>query len=176
MRNLGSRFTTVVFNGRRFPEQYSATTGRFNNIAWIPNAAVGRVEILKEGGAATYGADAIGGVVNYITRSAPSMVSSSTPTIATSRTSDGDYNADLVWGTQLDEGNVMVVAGYQHRSALQAIDRDWSQRHILENKTLFNWSANGSPGSYVFQRPVTTGGVTRKHRLRLRTCQRATAT
>ena len=41
LRSLGARFTTVVFNGRRFPEQYSVNTGRFNNIAWIPNAAIG---------------------------------------------------------------------------------------------------------------------------------------
>ena len=32
LRSLGSRFTTVVFNGRRFPEQFSVNTGRFNNI------------------------------------------------------------------------------------------------------------------------------------------------
>ena len=68
LRSLGSRFTTVVFNGRRFPEQFSVNTGRFNNITWIPNAAVGSVETLKAGGAATYGADAIAGVVNYVTR------------------------------------------------------------------------------------------------------------
>ena len=68
LRSLGSRFTTVVFNGRRFPEQYSVNTGRFNNVAWIPNAAIGSVETLKAGGGATYGADAVAGVVNYVTR------------------------------------------------------------------------------------------------------------
>jgi iron complex outermembrane receptor protein len=68
LRNLGPRFTTVVFNNRRFPEQYSPATGRFNNVASIPNAAIGNVEVLKSGGAAIYGADAVAGVVNYITR------------------------------------------------------------------------------------------------------------
>ncbi|HET9159944.1 MAG TPA: TonB-dependent receptor plug domain-containing protein, partial [Caulobacteraceae bacterium] len=66
LRNLGSQRTVVVFNGRRFPEQYSFSVGRFNNIAQIPNAAIGRVEVLKDGGATTYGADAVGGVVNFI--------------------------------------------------------------------------------------------------------------
>ena len=55
LRNLGQKFTTVIFNGRRFPEQYSPVTGRFNNIAWIPNAAIGSVEVLKGGGAALAG-------------------------------------------------------------------------------------------------------------------------
>ena len=49
LRDIGSRFTLVLFNGRRFPEQYSVAVGRFNNIAWIPNQAIGRVETLKEG-------------------------------------------------------------------------------------------------------------------------------
>src|SRR5947207_1677715 len=68
LRAVSSSRTVVVFNGRRFPEQYSASVGRFNNVALIPNAAIGRVEVLKDGGATTYGADAVGGVVNYITR------------------------------------------------------------------------------------------------------------
>ena len=35
----------------------------------IPQSAIGRIEILKDGAAATYGSDAIAGVVNFITRS-----------------------------------------------------------------------------------------------------------
>jgi iron complex outermembrane recepter protein len=154
LRNIGARFTTVVFNGRRFPEQYSVATGRFNNVAWIPNAAVGRIEVLKEGGAATYGADAVGGVVNYITRRDLDgfEVNADYRYIADS---DGDYNADLQWGTTFDRGNFMVIGGYQHRSILRTTDREWTQTSYLENKTLLHWSANGSPGSFGFQRPVT---------------------
>lgn len=152
LRNLGARFTTVIFNGRRFPEQYSVLTGRFNNIAWIPNAAIGRVEVLKEGGAVTYGADAVGGVVNYITRKDFDGLELNAD-YRYIDDSDGDYTADLLWGTTFDRGNVLVAAGYQHRSELLATDREWSQRPFLENPA--HWTAGGSPGSYVLQARTT---------------------
>jgi iron complex outermembrane receptor protein len=155
LRNIGSRFTTVIFNGRRFPEQYSVLTGRFNNINWIPNSAIGRVEILKEGGAATYGADAVGGVVNYITRRNVDGLEVNVD-YRHIKDSDGDYNADAIWGKTFENGgNVMLVAGYQHRSVLSALDRDWAQKHYLEQRTSI--SAAGSPGSYIF---MSTGGTT----------------
>jgi iron complex outermembrane receptor protein len=153
LRNLGARFTTVIFNGKRFPEQYSVATGRFNNISWIPNAAVGEVQILKEGGAVTYGADAVGGVVNYITRRDVDGVEANVDYRYIDG-SDGDYNADLLWGTKFERGNWLVIGGYQHRSRLNARERDWTQTEFLENKTAVSWAQSGSPGAYSFQRPV----------------------
>ena len=41
LRGLGAARTVVVFNGRRFPETFSFTQGRFNNIAQIPAEAIG---------------------------------------------------------------------------------------------------------------------------------------
>jgi iron complex outermembrane receptor protein len=155
LRNLGSRFTTVLFNGRRFPEQFSPVTGRFNNIAWIPNAAIGRVEVLKEGGAVTYGADAIAGVVNYMTRSGFEGLEVNAD-YRYIDDSDGDYSADALWGTRFEDGgNALVSVAYQHRSRLRALDRDWADRDYLENPE--GWSSSGAPGSYLFQGSTLTG-------------------
>ncbi len=156
LRSLGSRFTTVVFNGRRFPEQYSVNTGRFNNVAWIPNAAIGSVETLKAGGGATYGADAVAGVVNYVTRKGWDGLELNAD-YRFIEDSDGDYNADVLWGKDLgDAGNLLVSFSYQHRSALKTIDRDWAQLGFLENPQ--SWqsltSPISNPGSIVFQRLV----------------------
>ncbi|MBC7984028.1 MAG: TonB-dependent receptor [Candidatus Obscuribacterales bacterium] len=158
LRNLGSRFTTVIFNGRRFPEQFSPATGRFNNIAWIPNAAVGQVEVLKGGGAVTYGADAVGGVVNYITRKNVDglELNADYRHIADS---DGDYNADALWGKKMDAGNVMLSASYQHRSSLAAWDRDWARRHYLENNDTQTWNPANNPGAFLFQTRTTANGT-----------------
>ena len=156
LRNLGSRFTTVIFNGRRFPEQ-NATIGRFNNINWIPSAAIGQVEVLKEGGAVTYGADAIGGVVNYITRRNFNDLELSAD-YRFIENSDGDYSTNLLWGSVFASGNFLLSAGYDHRSTLLALDRsDWARRDYLENDS--GWSANGSPGSYIFQTAQTNTGA-----------------
>ena len=161
LRSLGSRFTTVVFNGRRFPEQYSVNTGRFNNVAWIPNAAIGSVETLKAGGGATYGADAVAGVVNYVTRKGWEGLELNAD-YRYIDDSDGDYNADLLWGTDLGEaGNLLVSFSYQHRSALRTIDRDWSQYQYLENPESYQsyTSSVYNPGSVVFQRPLGPLGM-----------------
>ena len=69
LRGLGASRTLVLINGQRqvaVPIRLGA--GRFVDLNSMPMAAIERVEILKEGAAATYGSDAIGGVVNFITR------------------------------------------------------------------------------------------------------------
>lgn len=148
LRNLGSQRTVVVFNGRRFPEQYSFSVGRFNNINQIPNAAIGRVEVLKDGGATTYGADAVGGVVNYITRRNLNGVEVSA-NYRYIKDSDGDYDGSISLGKVEDKWNVMGVLGYQKRSELDLPTRAWALRPYLYNPS--GWNTNGQPGAFEFQ-------------------------
>lgn len=150
LRNLGQKFTTVIFNGRRFPEQYSPVTGRFNNIAWIPNAAIGSVEVLKGGGAATYGADAVAGVVNYKTKKTLDGLEASVD-YRYIDDSDGDYGADISWGTQFDRGNLLVVGSYAHRSPVALWDREWARQPYMVNNNGYTWMTGNNPGSYAFQ-------------------------
>lgn len=66
LRNMGSANTLVLLNGRRI-----AGTGEeddFANILTIPLSAIERVDIQLDGASAVYGSDAIGGVVNFITK------------------------------------------------------------------------------------------------------------
>ncbi|WP_315651625.1 TonB-dependent receptor domain-containing protein [Roseateles aquae] len=69
LRNLGKQSTLVLLNSRRvapFPlADYSEV---FTNIDALPLDAVERVEILKNGGSAIYGSDAVAGVINVITK------------------------------------------------------------------------------------------------------------
>jgi iron complex outermembrane receptor protein len=159
LRNLGQRFTTVIFNGRRFPEQFSPVTGRFNNIAWIPNAAIGSVEVLKGGGAVTYGADAVAGVVNYITRKDFDGLELNAD-YRYIEDSDGDYGVDGLWGTTFERGNVLLSAAYQHRSNLAAWDRDWARQPYMINNNVQAWGIANSPGGYVFQMQTAPGTYT----------------
>ncbi|MDN3544986.1 MAG: TonB-dependent receptor plug domain-containing protein [Roseateles asaccharophilus] len=72
LRGLGSAATLTLLNGRRLGAAPTAdpNTGRSTiyNLNAIPMAAVDRIEILKDGASATYGSDAIAGVVNIILR------------------------------------------------------------------------------------------------------------
>lgn len=64
IRGLGATRTLVLVNGQRL----GITTDGLADLSQIPTSAVERIEILKDGGSANYGSDAIAGVVNIITR------------------------------------------------------------------------------------------------------------
>jgi iron complex outermembrane receptor protein len=72
LRGLGFNSTLVLINGRRIPvypfAQQVGTAQGFNDLQNIPLAAVDRIEVLKDGASAIYGADAVAGVVNIILR------------------------------------------------------------------------------------------------------------
>ena len=66
LRGLGSNRTLVLLDGRRISK--APFSGQSQDLNSIPLAAVERIEILSDGASAIYGSDAIGGVVNIITR------------------------------------------------------------------------------------------------------------
>lgn len=66
LRGLGPQVTLVLVNGRRQPS--SGLDGNFVDLQTMPWSAVERIDILADGASATYGAGAIGGVVNIVMR------------------------------------------------------------------------------------------------------------
>ena len=74
MRGLGASSTLVLLNGRRLANSAFGSIGGFNaspqavDLNSIPFSAIERVEVLRDGASAVYGTDAIGGVINFITR------------------------------------------------------------------------------------------------------------
>lgn len=145
LRGLGASRTLVLLNGHRMPIVQSAGSGV--DVAMMPTAAIGRIEVLTDGAAATYGSDAIGGVVNYITRSNFDGLEIDA-TYNAIRNSAGDYSANIAWGRVADWGNLLLTAGYKHRSVLQQDERDWGLSPLTVNPQS-GWSANGSPGAYL---------------------------
>ncbi|CAD5375137.1 TonB-dependent receptor [Rubrivivax sp. A210] len=68
LRGLGTSSTLVLLNGRRMANFASPGDDSGVDLNNIPAAAIERVEILLDGASALYGTDAIGGVMNFITR------------------------------------------------------------------------------------------------------------
>lgn len=70
LRGLGVNSTLVLVNGRRMTTYGLADDGtrNFVDLNSIPLEAIDRIEVLKDGASAIYGADAVGGVVNVILR------------------------------------------------------------------------------------------------------------
>ena len=67
LRALGSANTLVLINGRRIAGRAGDEEG-YANLLNVPLSAIERIDIQLDGGSAVYGADAIGGVINFITK------------------------------------------------------------------------------------------------------------
>jgi iron complex outermembrane receptor protein len=110
LRGFGAARTLALMNGRRLAESpLAAFQGGGANLNFIPQAAVGRIELLKDGAAATYGSDAIGGVVNFITRTDLDGLELDAE-YSYIDDSDGDYAASVAWGSRFERGNVLLAA------------------------------------------------------------------
>jgi iron complex outermembrane receptor protein len=127
------------------------------DIAAIPKSAVGRVEILKDGAAAVYGSDAIGGVVNFIMRDdfEGFEVGGSFQHIDES---DGDWDINGIWGTSGDNWSWMVAAEYAERGELPIRERDWALVNTDRNRP-GGWSGIGNPANGQFRVPVAAGSA-----------------
>ena len=66
LRDLGPARTLTLMNGRRLPTGSPVQGAAGADINFIPSALVERVEVVTGGGSATYGTDAIAGVVNFV--------------------------------------------------------------------------------------------------------------
>jgi iron complex outermembrane receptor protein len=146
LRGFGSARTLVLFNGYRMANSPTAIASEATDINFIPQAAIGRIEVLRDGAAATYGSDAVGGVVNFITRRDLDGFEFNGNYTAIDG-SNGDYDISGAWGKRFDRGNVLLTATYRRRSELRTVDRDWAVRPFAEN-FFGGWSTASNPGTY----------------------------
>lgn len=142
LRGFGAERTLTLLNGKRLASE---------DANLLPSSAIARVEILKEGGAVTYGSDAIGGVVNFITKERIDGLELGAD-YRHIEDSDGDYNASIAWGTSTDRASFYVAADYMHRSELLIADRDWALTSRAENP-LGGWSTGANPGAFRYLQP-----------------------
>ncbi len=152
LRGLGSTRTLVLVNGRRF---VPGGTGANSSVDLnsIPASVIERIEVLKDGASAVYGSDAIGGVVNIITRSDLEGVEFEYYQ-GVSGAGDGDViDASITAGLRSGRGNILFSAGYHNRKPVWTGDRDFSEAHKS-----YDWGAND--GSFTTSgSPATPEGT-----------------
>jgi iron complex outermembrane receptor protein len=154
LRGLGPQRTLVLLNGKRIVQ--SGGSGiPIVDVNLIPSGAIGRIEVLKDGAAATYGSDAIAGVVNFITRTNQDGFRASADYRYISG-SKGDYGGALSFGHSGEGGRIFVSAGYQRRSELMTTDRDFTIQPYPNNPQ-GGWTGGGNPGNFDFN--ATVGGL-----------------
>jgi len=160
LRGLGAARTLVLINGRRQtfnPNAIAEQAALFVDTNNIPAAAVGRVEVLKDGAAAVYGSDAIAGVVNFITRDDLEGLELA-GSFQQFEGSDGEYDISGAYGFQGSDWNWVTSVGYQFRSETPLLEKDWAVVPFDEN-FVGGWSTIGNPGAFVATPNVAPGSA-----------------
>lgn len=125
LRGLGVNRTLVLLNGRRLANE--AIADGYANLDVIPMSAIARVEILRDGASSIYGSDAIGGVVNFITKTTFEGAQATAQYIQPEKHGGGDEQRITLTAGKgslaVDGWNVYATVDAHRRSALNARDR-----------------------------------------------------
>jgi outer membrane receptor protein involved in Fe transport len=149
LRGLGSIRTLTLVNGKRTVDGGDYQT--------IPATMIERVEILKDGASAVYGADAVAGVVNIITRTDYEGVSlEAYTTDFFDMDSGAQQSYNFIAGKSFDGGNVMFGAEFVDQEEAYQSDAPWDffqdSWYIYpsgcENQVTAAWDGTASGGCY----------------------------
>ncbi len=151
LRGLGSNRNIVLVDSTRIVPAGLAGVFDLNN---IPLALVERVDVLTGGASTTYGADAITGVVNFITRRDFAGMEANAGYQITEQGDGGTFRVDVTLGANFDDGrgNAVFSIGYQESDPVYQGARDVS----LTTIETFSGTALGS-GTAVPSRFSVTG-------------------
>jgi iron complex outermembrane receptor protein len=131
LRGVGTSSTLVLLNGRRMANFASPGDDAGVDLNNIPAAALQRVEVLLDGASALYGTDAIGGVINFITRKDYQGVELNVYGSRTDEGGAGKRTASITAGTgdlAADGYNIFAVVDLQKTDRLRS-----SQRKFIPN-------------------------------------------
>jgi iron complex outermembrane recepter protein len=187
LRNLGADATLVLLNSRRVARD-AVTVNNVDVNSLVPQIAIQRIDILKDGASSLYGSDAVGGVANFLTRGNFDgfEVQAMGDMRAYGNTTDMRFSG--IWGTQGEDSGIVVSFEYFNRAPFTwetyEIIRDrpgiegafrlagWPARFTLPNRNAAGaiagaattiadpMCADFSPSANTSGTPVTRLGVT----------------
>ena len=145
LRGLGTGATLTLLNGKRVLD------GNLNNL--IPQIAIQRMDILKDGASALYGSDAVAGVLNIVPKAGYQGAE-----VGFQYQMDhlGDHDEqvyNVILGDTTSRGYFTIAAEYRQRSALYQTERP----NLLGNS--FSSSGTGNPGTYNVPVRDETGAI-----------------
>jgi len=149
LRGIGTDSTLTLVNGRRIAP-YPRYSGTAIDVNAIPISAIDRIEILKDGASAIYGAEAIAGVVNIILRQDYRGLEISTGYGISEYGDAEEFLADFVTGLDDGRGSIMLALSWYDRDRVLSRDRDWAaDADFRDVGGPRRGSSLGSPGSLL---------------------------
>jgi iron complex outermembrane receptor protein len=182
LRNLGTGNTLVLLNGRRVVNMASYQTEQVGgsfvpvnsvNSQTLPLAALERVEVLRDGASAIYGADAVAGVVNYVTKKDFDGLSVRAKFVDYESLPRNDIDMTIEWGKNFnnDRSNISVfLNGYSRDPVNSQDDPKWansdmtrlvpsgSPQELIDD--FENTSSHSAYGQYDIRSSVSSLGLT----------------
>ena len=144
LRGLGADRTLVLLNGRRMVPGGTGADASVD-LNSIPFAAIDRIEVLEDGASAIYGSDAIGGVVNIITRKGYAGTGG---TAQFGVSSNGDAQSwDILAQTGMsgDAGSVFFGLRSFEQDGTFSAKRPWANEVVAYNANPANGAIGESP-------------------------------
>lgn len=167
LRGLGVSSTLVLIDGARSTNYPLNDDGHnaYVDLNSIPFSTVDRVEVLKDGASSSYGADAIGGVVNIITKRRFNGLAGTVEGGVSGRGDGARYRANLTagYGDYEEKGyNFYVNAEYQHDNKISVRDRGFPYNSLdlssiggLDNNTADSSLTTATINAVVRRAPQT---------------------
>ena len=160
LRGLGANKTLVLLDGRRlgfFPLSGASTI----DLNSIPFAALDRVEVLRDGASAIYGTDAVGGVINFITKRNYTGMDLSLESLSPSTAGGGQTKRMTLSagkGNLEEDGyNLWFSIDNKTQASLAALDRSFGASGIIPSQGLAKTSGTTFPANFNFTK--AGGGV-----------------
>lgn len=149
LRGLGSNRNLVLIDGRRV---VPATNAGVVDLNLIPVALIERTDVFTGGASSVYGADAIAGVVNFVTRRDFAGVDL-TSSFGLAEEGDGQvFRTDLTLGANFADGrgNVVLSMGYSDTNPVLQGDRPWGAESLSSGNGRPQGSATATPATILF--------------------------
>ncbi|MFC3122496.1 TonB-dependent receptor plug domain-containing protein [Agaribacter flavus] len=163
LRGLGADSTLILINGRRVsvsPFAKGIDTA-FVDINNIPISAIKRVDILKDGASATYGSDAIAGVINIVLKDDFEGAEVSARVGTTADGGGNEQNFSLIFGNNTEKFKHTFILDYFDREEVLYSDRSYSRTanqkslHPNDEDASDFRSSSGIPGTIALRSDPT---------------------
>ena len=146
--NANANKTLILLNGRRLANHaFDASAVDLNA---IPLAAIDRIEVLRDGASSTYGSDAIGGVINFITKRDYNGLELSAQAIKPQKSGGGNQeraNVTVGFGSLTKEGfNIQASLDWRKQTVLTALERSFSKTGVINGAISAGTSGTSFPG------------------------------
>ena len=149
LRMQGANATLILLNGRRVA--IAGLSGGVVDLQQIPFSAVEKIEVLKDGASSLYGTDAIGGVINFITRKDYTGLQMSAFADITQHKGGEIGKVSLTGGLgnlESDGYNLLFAAAYTENRALRGDQRDFV--NTFQSNRGVSPDTRGTPYATVF--------------------------